>query len=470
VKVLFLSPPLTTEEVYGIFAKAGAYQPFLGLCYLASVLRKKGHHICIIDPLAKKLTIDDILEELKAFNPHVVGITAATVSYLRAKTLAERVKETFPGMKIIIGGPHLLGFAEETMKEECFDFGVVGEGELTVPELIETLEGGVNGFEQIDGLVFKNKDGRIHRTPPRKYIKDLDTIPFPSRDLLPPLDIYRPAAAYYKRTPVTHMFTSRGCPCQCIFCETPFGKVVRYHSPDYVVGEIEHLIKDFGVREVMINDDTFTVNKDRVYKICELIRKQNLDIIWTCNIRVNTVDKPLLKAMKGAGCWLIMPGLESGSQKILDALKKGTTLEQARNAIAWAHEVGLMTMPSFIIGNPLDTEDTIEETIRFAKSLKTYYPKFTIMIPYPGTPLWNIAEKYGRIDRNGDFSKFILASSEPPFVPHGLTKDVLIQKQREAFRRLYWDPAMIWRHLTSINSLEDIKRLWKGVATILSLQ
>ena len=220
----------------------------------------------------------------------------------------------------------------------------------------------------------------------------------------------------------------------------------------------------------MINDDTFTVNKDRVYKICELIRKQNLDIIWTCNIRVNTVDKPLLKAMKGAGCWLIMPGLESGSQKILDALKKGTTLEQARNAIAWAHEVGLMTMPSFIIGNPLDTEDTIEETIRFAKSLKTYYPKFTIMIPYPGTPLWNIAEKYGRIDRNGDFSKFILASSEPPFVPHGLTKDVLIQKQREAFRRLYWDPAMIWRHLTSINSLEDIKRLWKGVATILSLQ
>jgi len=292
---------------------------------------------------------------------------------------------------------------------------------------------------------------------PRQPIKDLDSLPFPARHLLPPLDIYKPKAIMYKKLPSTQIFTSRGCPYQCVFCQNPFGRRVRYHSPEYVVSEIEHLTKDYGIRDIVINDDTFTVNKERVHEICDLIDRRNIDIKWSCNVRVDCVDLPLLKRMKGAGCWLIMPGLESGNDGILKTLKKGITVEQGRNVCRWARQVGLWIKPSFIIGNPLETENSIEDTIEFAVSLKTHYPSFALMTPLPGAELWETAEQYGVFDRS-DLAK-LTPSQNACFVPYGLCADYLIRKQKEAFRRCYLNLGMIIRHLKGISSFEDVRKM-----------
>ena len=464
-KILFIVPPLYTEETYGKFGRVGSTLPFLGLYYLASVLRKNNFEVKILDSIVLRLSIKDILKEVDNYSPNMVGISSSTASYHKARVLAETSKEAFPNMNIVLGGPHLSGLPEEVMKNNCFDFGVINEGEETILELCEKLRNNGNNFKEIKGLTFRNEDDQVIVTEKRNPIKDVDSIPYPARDLLPPLKAYRASALYYKRLPITQIFTSRGCPYQCIFCNTPFGKVIRFHSVEYVVSEIEMLLKDFGVKEILINDDTFTVDKNRVLEICRLIRKKNLKFLWSCNIRVNTVDREILQEMKSAGCWLVMPGVESGNQKILDILRKGLTLEQAVNACKWAREVGLMIKPSFICGNPGDTEETIEETIKFAKSLKTHYPSYTFMTPFPGTPMWHLAEKYGYIDKT-NFSKFALSSREPSFVPFGLTKEYLIKKQAEAFRRWYIDWGMFCRHIGTIRRAEDFKKMFRALLTL----
>lgn len=467
-KVLLIVPPLYTEETYGKFGRIGSTLPFLGLCYIASVLRKNDFEVRILDSIVLRLSIKDILKEIDGYHPNMIGISSTTASYHKAKALAEASKGSFPDINIVIGGPHLSGSPQEVMKNRCFNFGIINEGEETILDLCKKLINGDNNFREIKGLTFRNNNDEIVVTKEREPIKDIDGIPYPARDLLPPLKTYRASALYYKRLPIAQIFTSRGCPYQCIFCDTPFGKVVRFHSAEYVVSEIEMLLKDFGVKEILVNDDTFTVNKMRVLDICRLIRKKKLKFIWSCNIRVNAVDKEILLEMKSAGCWLVMPGVESGNQDILGILRKGLTLEQAQNACNWAKEAGLAVKPSFICGNPGDTEGTIEETIRFAKSLKTHYPSYTFMTPFPGTDMWHLAEKYGYIDKS-DFTKFALSSREPSFVPFGLTKEYLVRKQAEAFRRWYFDWGMFCRHLSTIRGIEDIRKMFRALLTLLGM-
>jgi radical SAM superfamily enzyme YgiQ (UPF0313 family) len=430
---------------------------------VAAVLEREGHDVDILDANALGIANKAASRLVGRMRPDLVGITATTPSYYIALDLATECKKTMPEVPIILGGPHVIEQARDILAEACFDYAVFGEGERTMADLAKSLEDGQD-LSGVTGLAYK-QDGTRHVNSTRGYLPDLDSLPFPSRHLLPSLDVYRPKAVDYIRLPATQMLTSRGCPYRCVFCRTSFGKQVRFHSPDYVLAEIEHLVKDYGVREVKINDDTFIVNRQRVMDICEGLLRRKLDVVWSCNVRADLVDKELLTLMRQSGCWEVAMGLESGSQTILDNLKKGTTVEQGEKACRLAYALGFSVRPSFIIGSPGETLQTIERTIAFAKSLPVHFPSFTLMTPFPGTELWERASEYGSFD-GSDLSS-LTVGGKASFVPHGLDAETMEKKAREAYRRVYLNPAMVWRHLKRLRTPKDVKTIFDGLAGLL---
>lgn len=464
MRVVLINPLVDKQALYGRFRRLGECLPPLGLAYVAAVLEKAGHAVSILDSNVLGLRDNETVARIVAFHPTLIGLTATTLTYYRTRDLAAQLKIACPEVPIVFGGPHALGMESDILKDRCFDCVVSGEGEFTALDLVNSMDTG-KAMTGVVGLSYRDAEGVAVTNARREAIADLDSLPFPARHLLPPLALYRPKATAYRRLPATHIFTSRGCPYRCVFCRTAFGRKVRFHSPEYVIAEIEHLKKDYGVRELKINDDTFTVDVVRVHAICDLILSRQLDVTWSCNVRANLVDRPLLQKMRAAGCWEVAVGLESGSDEILRTLKKGATVEQGVNACRLAAELGLIVRPSFIIGNPGETLSTIEQTIRLAASLPVHYPSFSLMTPFPGTELWEHAEEYGSFDRS-DFSKLSL-SSRASFVPRGLDAETLERKQREAYQRVYLRPTMALRHIRQIRSPRDMVKLMNALSGLL---
>ncbi len=464
MKIQLINPLINKDVIYGRFHRSGGNLPPLGLAYIAAYLEKSGHKVRILDANVFQMDDHAIIKDILQYTPDMIGLTATTLSYSRAKDLACKIKQHDKNLKIVLGGPHILEMENEVLEEEYWDYTVSGEGELTICHLVNTLEEG-GDLHEVEGLAFRKRDDIIVNSP-RDPIRNLDSLPFPARHLLPSLIKYKPKAISYKTLPSTHIFTSRGCPYKCIFCRTCFGRRVRFHSPEYVISEIEYLKKKFGVQDIIINDDTFIIDRERVFRICELLRKKGLSVDWSCNIRADLVDRELLKMMKSAGCWSVALGLESGSQDILDLLKKGTTLEQGIQACHDAHGVGLSVRPSFILGNPTETKETIEKTIHLAMSLPVHFPSFSLMTPFPGTEIWKRAKEFGTFNES-DFSRLSL-SSKASFVPWGLTSDFLENKVKEAYKRVYLRPGMIIRHLKKITGLRDIKKMLIACFELLS--
>ena len=251
-------------------------------------------------------------------------------------------------------------------------------------------------LSEIKGILYK-ENGEIKITAPRGYIQDLDALPFPARHLYPPLSEYRPVPASFIKLPLGHIMTSRGCPYQCIFCDRKiFGNSFRARSPKNVVDELEELINVHGAKEIKFFDDTFTLDKKRVLEIFKEMKRRNLKFPWSCLTRVNHVDAELLKEMKTAGCWQISYGLESGDQRMLNIMKKGTTVEQNRNAVIWAKKTGLNVRAFFVLGMPGETPESLKKTVEFAKSLPIDIVTFYSVTLYPGNELYEMAKKEGR--------------------------------------------------------------------------
>lgn len=469
MKITLINPHIDQEAAYGRrFKRLGAVLPPLGLCYLAGVLEKEGYPVNIIDANLLNLSCEDILKSIRKGSSDIIGLYATTLGIEIAEDLAKSIKDSFPQIYVVIGGPHISGYGKDTLTCKYFDFGIIGEGEYSFLSLIRHLENGGGGFEGLRGLVYR-RNGEIVQNEPVLPIQVLDEIPFPARHLLPDIKDYHPKIMLFKKQPVAHIFTSRGCPYRCVFCQTPFGKKIRFHSAEYVADEITMLVNDFGAREIKINDDTFNLNEDRIFNVFDILKKRGINIPWSCNLRVDTIkDKSFLKTMKDNGCWLIRPGLESGNQEILDGLKKGITIEQGKRVCNWAKEVGLKIQASFVIGSPLDTEKTILETIDFARSLPIDYPTFSLMTPFPGTELWETADEYGIFSYNR-FSDLAL-SYRPTFVPKGLNKEKLIYLYKRAYGDTYLNPAMILRQLKGVDNFIEFKRLGSAAFSFISGQ
>jgi|TARA_B100001964_G_scaffold245829_1_gene337070 radical SAM superfamily enzyme YgiQ (UPF0313 family) len=468
MKVTLINPPMTLEERYGKFARAGSSLPPLGLAYIAATLEKNGIEVDIIDGTVMNFKNKSLENRISSIKPDIIGVTALTPTLYRSYEVINTSKKILPRTLIVIGGPHTSLFPKDVLKENTnIDISVYGEGEHTLLELVKNIEnyGKNNGksFEDVKGIVYRN-NGKIIKNEPRPYIGDLDTVPFPSRHLLP-MNEYRPALYQIKRSPNTNIIASRGCPFSCTFCSKGvYGKKFRTRSPENVIVEIENLIEKYGIKELLFWDDTFTVNKKWVEDFCDLLQTKNFDLTWSCSSRVNKVDKALLQKMKNVGCWSIFYGIEAGSQELLDNIDKGITLQEIRNAVKWAKEVGIEVRASFMLGLPGETKELAKKTIRFAKEIDPDFAQFNITTPYPGTELNKNAGQYGKI-LSHDFSKYTIWS--PIFIPTGITSEDLTKLHHHAYVEFYLRPTYILKRLMKIRSFSDIKVYLNGFVTLL---
>jgi radical SAM superfamily enzyme YgiQ (UPF0313 family) len=453
-EIVLVNPYITILERYGKdVGDIGGHQMPLGIFYLAAYLRRHGFSVEVVDAEARRLHHEEVAELLAASRPRVVGITATTVGYRNAGLLATLLRERLAGTPLVIGGPHLTAMPEQTMRTGLFDYGIVKEGEGPLLALCSFLLRGAGRLEEVPNLLFL-RDGELRANPAGEVIARLDDIPVPARDLCPDLSVYKPPVGAYRRKPVASVITSRGCPYQCIFCDNnTFGRRVRSFSAEYVAEEIRTLVRDYRVREIAFLDDTFVLDKARLRKIFTLLRADGIRFPWTCMTRVNNLDRDILAFMKEHGCWQIRVGIESGNPGVLAFIRKGITLEQVRNVAGWCAGLGIRTTGFFMVGHQVDTRETIDETIRFALSLPLSDVVVTINTPIPGTPSYEMAREYGEY-REDDWTS--LNYWTPVFVPRGLTRELLLEKQAEFYRRFYRRPRVL---LGQIGKIRDLRSL-----------
>lgn len=470
MEVLLVSPPLSVEDRYGkALGKVGSITEPLGLAYLASALRNKGHYVEILDCSVRSFTMDKLDKKLLERSWSLVGLSILTPMYLRARETVSYIKSKIK-TKVVVGGPHVTIFPKQTMEENPdFDLGVVGEGEVTITELVEALESG-SDLHKVKGIVFRDKDG-VHLTEPRSFTKNLDDVDLPARDLLD-MSQYVPAPTYYKGLPSFVMLTSRGCPYRCSYCSKIAGNIYRFHSIERILQEVNLLIDDYHAKEIIFRDDTFTINKDHVKRLCgEFIRLGiNKKIRWTCMTRVNLVDEELLALMAEAGCWSIHYGVESGSQRLLDLIQKDITLEQVRNAFRWTRKYGIEIKAFFMLGLPSETYEESLKTLEITKELDPDWIQVTITVPYPGTKLYELAKADGTLKsfKWEDYQTWAAWSDkELVYLPSSRNPEELKALQKRAMREFYFRPRFIFRQFKNFNSLSSIKMYLRGAYGLL---
>ena len=463
-KVILVHPPMYLKSLYGDLAEAGNELPPQGLCSLAAVLREKGFQPVIIDATAEKLNLRETLNRIRKDLPALlIGFSVYYVSEEAVSLLAKSLKKINPNIPIVVGGGHMTMCAEQVMKRHPeFDVAVIGEGEQTIVSLTKTLQK-KKDIALVKGIIFRKKVNMV-RTLPQPFIKNLDSLPFPAWDLLPELTKnYIPAGDSLKRWPSTGLVTSRGCPGNCFFCnKNAFGSIVRQNSPEYVIDEIKNMQLAFGIKDIYFQDDTFVANRDWVINFCRLLIKEKLDLTWACHARTNLVDLPLLRLMKRAGCWQISFGIESGSQKVLNAINKQITVSQHKKALKMCQKTGIAVKGLFMVGSFGETQKTLQETKRFIKEnyLTDFHATFFTVIP--GTMAEKIWPRFGKILK----SKTPPMMTRPSFIPVGLTKSNLKRAQKQFLLSFYLQPRIFWYFFKKLGSLHIRKKIFESVLAL----
>ena len=466
--VVLINPPISRAQREGplgpIFKNLYFNSPPLGIASIAAVLERDGYPVGMIDAAVEELTLEQTLERVRGFNPGVIGITSTTNFCCNAVQLARELKAKLPGIIIVLGGPHASAYPEACLPDTCFDYVCIGEGEITLPELLSTLSNGGKP-DDVKGLAFV-RDGRHVKTERRPFIEDLDSIPMPARHLLP-IEKYVPMPNDGPYLPKTAMVSSRGCPFHCIFCDHGvYGHSYRSASPKRIVDEMEMLKERFGVKDIAFIDSLFMVSVKRVTGICDEIIRRNLKVHWTCTTRANIATKQVFEKMKAAGCWRVRIGVESGNNEVLKFIRKDLNKDQVRRVIKEADELGLHPKGFFMIGHPVDTRETILETIEFAKSLPLTDATVQVNTPMPGTLQWDIVEKHGTMI-SSNFEDFTYW--EPVFVPKGMTKEELNALHRRFYRSFYFRPIIIWRHLKMLRGPGDVRRYFRALVLMFKM-
>jgi radical SAM superfamily enzyme YgiQ (UPF0313 family) len=468
MNVLLINPPFVLSED-SPYSKTGAVLPPLGLLYIAAYLRDKHpeFNINVLDAASYKYNLvdDGFKERLSGFLPDVVGITVYTTTFSAVLKTVEIVKELFPNCVVVVGGAHVSIKPEECLDYNGIDVAVIGEGEITFNELVECLS--CNGdLDNVNNIVYKRDNNKI-KTNIDGATGNLDVIPIPARDMID-MKLYRPAKGVYKRLPSANMITARGCPFSCNFCsKNIFGNKARYQSPENIIKEIEALQRDYGIREIAFNDDSFTLSSKRVELLCDLIVQKKLDLTWNCGTRVNLVNPELLKKMKRGGCFSIGYGIESGSPDILKKIQKGITLQNVRDAFKWTKKAGIETRASFIFGLPGETKKTIQQTIDFSLELDADFVIYNIAIPLPGTKIYDEAKAKNLLLYDG-LELYERADGPHPLIKlSDVTSEELVQLYNSAYRKYYIRPKYIFNQFKRIRSLKELNRYVSGFVSFL---
>jgi radical SAM superfamily enzyme YgiQ (UPF0313 family) len=437
----------------------------LGLEYLVSILKSNNIDVMLIDATIEGLDEEEFVNILRKIDPDMIGISMTTMGLIHDLNGLSLAKKACPNAKIVVGGPHPSAAPIELMKSvKDIDFVVIGEGEMTIVELMNALGNSKNkNLGDIKGIAFRSEDGSIKLTQPRELIKDLDSIPIPSREFI---DFKKVKAGlpFGRRKPFSIMMTSRGCPCNCIYCSKPvFGRKYRHRSVGNIIEEIEYLIL-IGIKEIRFYDDIFTMIPKNTIKLCDELMKRKFDLMWSCGSRVDRISKEMLIKMKNAGCYHISYGVESGSQKVLDTAKRGMKVNHIREAFKMTREVGLEVSAFLMFGLPGETEKTLKDTSSLIKDINPDFISASLVGIYPKTELYEIARSEKLIG-DIDWCNFTDRKASPlavgsmmQYVPKDLTHEEL----EKFFKRFYWwyylYPMRVYRTLRLIKNPEMLYR------------
>jgi radical SAM superfamily enzyme YgiQ (UPF0313 family) len=445
---------------------AGYPQPPIGLALIAAVLEREGHRVSVLDANALGLRARAIAPLVAGAD--VVGLTAMTPTIGTAIDVARHLKQAYPNLTIVLGGAHATLLPEETMAAAPeINIIVRGEGEETIKELLRALEA-KRPLDNIAGISYR-ANGSVVSTAARDTLTDMDVLPYPAYHLLP-WRKYRPHPPHGLAQPFAAIVTSRGCPYRCAYCSKPvFGSRFRAQGPERVVDEVAYLKERFGIRELAFYDDIFTLDKARARAIAEGLVSKGLKLFWTCEARVNLVDKELLLAMKRAGCYAVAYGIESASLQILDTLHKDITLEQVEAAVHLTREAGLETIGYLMLGSPGETTETIRQTIELAKRLKLDFAQFSVTTPFPGTELYRLYMQNQQEEI--PWESFVYSGKDsrisPVFEGEKLKREDLKYWTRHAYREFYLRPAYIGQRLRRMTSLAEFKMNLNGFIMLL---
>jgi radical SAM superfamily enzyme YgiQ (UPF0313 family) len=420
--------------------------PPLGLLYIGTVLQREGHEVRVIDNGRIQLPTDKLVDRIKRENPDVVGISALTPTFRQGVNIAKAIKAEMPDIKVVFGNYHATFTYDRVLRKYPFvDYVVLGEGEFSFLELVNTLE--KNGeIRKVSGVAYRHNGG-VSKVIPRPLIQNLDELPIPDRSLLEQEYHSEIMGMLGSGGKFTTMLTSRGCPYSCRYCAcAAFSqRKVRFRSPEAVVAEMERLYSD-GYEEVGFVDDNLLVNRKRMEKICDLLKEKKIRLNLWAEGRVDHASRELMGKFAEVGCKIIYFGMESGSQKVLDYYSKGITPEMSRKAVRNCKEAGIENVVgSFIVGAPIETEADVRQTFDFAMSLKGMdFPQMNPLCISPGMDLWETAVREGYLNEEEQWEEELIAVN---VFPSKLTEGALLEMIRDFYSKFVMRPSFLFSQL-----------------------
>lgn len=453
MKVLLVKPYNLTDHI----------QPSLGLGYLANALRDRGD-VRILDCIKDNVKIEKFKKILEGYGPDIVGFQCYTFDLNFIKEALAECRRFKKGMVTVIGGPHPSALPRESFKYfgDALDFIFVGEAERGLPLLLERLNGSpCADLSDIPGLAWRGNGGI--KINPQGFVQDLDGLGMPAWDLIRPEEYPESQhGAFFEKFPIAPIMLTRGCPFPCTFCAGHIvsGRQIRRHSPDFIINQIKYLYDRHKIREFHIIDDNFIFDKVYAKGFLKKLIDLNLDISWATpnGVRIDSLDEELLSLMKASGLYLISLGIESGSDRVLNLMKKNVTIKKIREGIELINRFGIDIAGFFIIGFPGETREDINNTIRFSLDLGLIRANYFTYLPFPGTESYKELVSRGEIDKV-NWDRFYFMSA--PYSQSGLSNKQLKALQRLAFLKFYARPRIILKNALGIKSLKHFGFLLK---------
>jgi len=472
-RILLLEPYYPPEAAWGSLKVEQGYLTPLGSISIYRWLKDKGYDADFFDTQFGDYNSEELKNYLKQGQYDMIGLPVFTPTATYVFETAKLAREALPDCILVYGGVHATDMSVESLKEspEC-DFVIRREGELTMVELIEAMKIGMMDFSHIEGLTWRQDAETIIMNPDRELIPDLDITPL---GMFGDLDLtrYVPHPTQYIKLPSYSIFTQRGCPYPCTFCEasTALGKKLRVFSQARVIEELKILKYEKGARGIYFQDSTFTLNRKYVVDLFERMIREGLnDLLWSCNTRTDRVDPELLALMYEAGCRTITYGIESGNQQSLDVLKKNIKVEKQEEAVNWTHKSRISLLCSYILCLPGETEDMVQNTIDYAKRLGSQMTLFYLPVPYPGSELYKVCKSTGGLRETKDWSEFLSVDFDNPvYINPLIGKERMRYWYKRAYRQYYTCPRVWLNGLKSLAWNGGFHRYLRGINAVQSL-
>ncbi len=466
MNILLVRPPDITKKNFYC-------TPYMGLGYLATALRKKGHEIKILQCVKEKMDLARFEKYLKNNEGKfdLIGFTSETYDVYSTIKSLEVVKRNFPQIYVIVGGPHVSAAPEMAVYNDFInaDYLIKGEGEISFPKLIDFLNGNSILREDIPGLIWRDNgkvifnDTIIHA--------NIDDFGIPAWDLMNPIE-YEPSPfnGFARRWPLAPMIATRGCPFQCTFCSSKFqmGRGLRKRSIELVIEEMKLLIGKYGIREIQFVDDCITVDRQYIRGLCEAIIKDNIQILWQCpnGIRIDTMDEEILRLMRRAGCYHVSVGIESASPESIKRMKKGISLDLVREKVTLAKKIGIKVTGFFILGFPGEKKRDIINTINFSRKLPLDRVNYSNFWPSPGTEIYEELKREGKMNKDNIGTHYFKAT----FPPEDMTPEQLKRWQIWGIISFYMRPRILRSMFEDITSWRQAGNLMKKFIALLTMK